>query len=120
MGDDDRFDPRAVGEKRRSGHVPRPSQTRLGSGGRIRRISARQSCLPRSRSTASLDEALSDAGFVVLALPSHGVRSVLVAASVRVGSDVPVLSLSKGLEEHTSARVSEIVDECWPGHEVGV
>ncbi|HLX77251.1 MAG TPA: NAD(P)H-dependent glycerol-3-phosphate dehydrogenase [Acidimicrobiales bacterium] len=77
--------------------------------------------LPASlRSTSSLDDALDGADLVIVALPSHGVRSVLSAANHRPGSQVPVLSLSKGLEEHTSARVTEIVEECWPGHDLGV
>ena len=77
--------------------------------------------LPASlRSTSSLDDALDGADLVIVALPSHGVRSVLSGANRRPGSEVPVLSLSKGLEEHSSARVTEIVEECWPGHDLGV
>lgn len=77
--------------------------------------------LPASlRSTASLDDALGDSDVVVVAVPSHGVRSVLLSANVKLGDDVPVLSLAKGLEEHSAARVTEIVDQCWPGHAVGV
>jgi glycerol-3-phosphate dehydrogenase (NAD(P)+) len=72
------------------------------------------------RSTSSLEDALRDAEFVVIALPSHGVRAVLSSAARWVPAGVPVLSLSKGLEEGTMARISEIVNECWPGHPVGV
>ncbi|MGP8163638.1 MAG: NAD(P)H-dependent glycerol-3-phosphate dehydrogenase [Acidimicrobiales bacterium] len=72
------------------------------------------------RATSFLDDALGDAELVVIALPSHGVRAVLTAAARSLPAGVPVLSLSKGLEEGTMARISEIVDECWPGHPVGV
>ena len=72
------------------------------------------------RSTASLADALSGTELVVVALPSHGVRATLVAAGGAVPRGVPVLSLSKGLEEMTAARISEVVAECWPGHRVGV
>jgi glycerol-3-phosphate dehydrogenase (NAD(P)+) len=72
------------------------------------------------RATSSLAEALDGAGLVVIALPSHGVRAVLMAATGLVPGGVPVVSLSKGLEEGTMARISEIVEECWPGHPVGV
>jgi glycerol-3-phosphate dehydrogenase (NAD(P)+) len=74
----------------------------------------------RLQATASLADALSDAEFVVLAVPSHGVRAVLTSAARFVPASVPVLSLTKGLEERTMARITEIVDECWPGHPVGV
>ena len=74
----------------------------------------------RLRATSSVAEALGGAELVVIALPSHGVRAVLGAAAGEVPAGVPVLSLSKGLEEGTMARISEIVDACWPGHPVGV
>lgn len=45
---------------------------------------------------------------------------MLSAAAGVVPAGVPVLSLSKGLEQGSMARVSEIVDECWPGRPVGV
>ncbi|HXZ82511.1 MAG TPA: NAD(P)H-dependent glycerol-3-phosphate dehydrogenase [Acidimicrobiales bacterium] len=72
------------------------------------------------RATSSLEDALREAEFVVIALPSHGVRTVLSAAAGSVPAGVPVLSLSKGLEQETMARISQIVEECWPGHAVGV
>ncbi len=70
--------------------------------------------------TASLVEALQAADFVVLAIPSHGLRQVLVEGAPFVGPHATVLSLTKGLEEHTMARMSEVVGECWPGCPVGV
>ena len=77
-------------------------------------------CRRRSRATASLAEALWEADVVVLAIPSHGLRQVLVEASPFVRPHATVLSLTKGLEEHTMARMSEVVGECWPGCPVGV
>jgi glycerol-3-phosphate dehydrogenase (NAD(P)+) len=72
------------------------------------------------RATNSLAEALDSAELVVLALPSHGLRRVLVEGAAFVYSHATVLSLTKGLEEHTMARMSEVVTECWPGCPVGV
>ncbi len=75
---------------------------------------------PTLRATASLAEALREVDVVVLAIPSHGLRQVLVEASPFVHPHATVLSLTKGLEEHTMARMSEVVGECWPGCPVGV
>jgi len=70
--------------------------------------------------TASLEEALEGRSLVVLAVPSHGLREVLKAGAVAVGEGAVVVSLTKGLEETTLARMTEIVAECWPGRSVGV
>jgi glycerol-3-phosphate dehydrogenase (NAD(P)+) len=72
------------------------------------------------RATAALGEALDAAEVVVLAIPSHGLRRVLVEAAPHVHPHAIVLSLTKGLEEHTMARMTEVVAECWPGCPVGV
>lgn len=72
------------------------------------------------RATASLMEALGSNDVVVLAVPSHGLRQVLVEAAPYVRPRATVLSLTKGLEEHTMSRMSEVVAECWPGCPVGV
>lgn len=70
--------------------------------------------------TSSLAEALDGASLVVLAVPSHGVRAVLQASAHMIAEGVPVLSLSKGLEENTLYRMTEVVRECWPGRPLGV
>ena len=59
--------------------------------------------------THSLDAALSGAGMVVLAVPSHGLRHVLDGASAFVSADALVVSATKGLEEQTLLRMSEVV-----------
>ncbi|MCU1489153.1 MAG: hypothetical protein JWM85_558 [Acidimicrobiaceae bacterium] len=77
--------------------------------------------LPGSlRATASLEEALAGATLVVVAVPSHGLRSVLAAAESPPPPEVPVLSLAKGLEESGLSRPSEVIAECWAGNEVAV
>jgi len=70
--------------------------------------------------TSTLEEALGGASFVVLAVPSHGVRAVLEEAAGFVDRDAVVLSLVKGLERVTNARTSEVVAQCWRGRPVGV
>lgn len=71
-------------------------------------------------STSSLEEALGGAEVVVMAVPSHGFREILAAAAPWLRSGVPVISLTKGLEQGTLRRMTEIVAEVVPGRPVGV
>ncbi|MGH9003777.1 MAG: NAD(P)H-dependent glycerol-3-phosphate dehydrogenase, partial [Acidimicrobiia bacterium] len=75
---------------------------------------------PRLRATASLEEAASAADVLVMGVPSHGFRSVLEAAEPHVRPWVPVVSLTKGLEQGTHYRMTEIIDEVMPGHPAGI
>ncbi len=70
--------------------------------------------------TADLEEAVTGAGCVVAAVPSHGVRDVFRRAARVAAPDVMVVSAAKGLERGTLYRVSEIVGQEWPGAAVGV
>lgn len=70
--------------------------------------------------TSELAEALSAADLVVVAVPSKGFRDVLDAGSPYVGADSVVLSLTKGLEHGSLARMTEIVAESWSGRLAGV
>lgn len=71
---------------------------------------------PEVRATASLEEALAGAEVVVMAVPSHGFRAVLEAAAPLVRDDTPVVSLTKGVEQGTLRRMTEIVAEVLPSH----
>jgi glycerol-3-phosphate dehydrogenase (NAD(P)+) len=71
------------------------------------------------RATASVAEAVEGAEVVVMAVPSHGFRDVLVAAAPFVGAGVPVVSLAKGLERGTHRRMTEVIGEVLPGHPAG-
>jgi glycerol-3-phosphate dehydrogenase (NAD(P)+) len=68
------------------------------------------------RATPDLAGACADAAVVVMAVPSHGFRAVLADAAPAIGSEVPVISLAKGVEQGTRARMTEIVAEVLPGH----
>lgn len=77
--------------------------------------------LPRAlRATASLEEAVSGAALVIMAVPSHGFRAVLGELAPHMGAHTPVLSLAKGLEQGTQLRMTEVVAEVAPGHPAGV
>jgi glycerol-3-phosphate dehydrogenase (NAD(P)+) len=68
----------------------------------------------RLRPVDALDAALRDARVIVLAVPSHGLRHVLRAAAPSVDADALVVSATKGLEETTLLRMSEVVAAEWP------
>ncbi len=72
------------------------------------------------RATASLDEAVAGAALVIMAVPSHGFRTVLTELSGSIPADAPVLSLAKGLEQGTHLRMTEVVAQVVPGHLAGV
>jgi len=74
----------------------------------------------RLEASASLADTVSTADVVVMAVPSHGFRGVLAEAAAHVRPWVPVVSLSKGLEQGTLLRMSEVANEVMPGHPVAV
>jgi glycerol-3-phosphate dehydrogenase (NAD(P)+) len=53
----------------------------------------------------------------VLGVPSHGLRAVLTEASAYVGPKVPIVSLAKGIEQGTLARMTEVVCSVLADHE---
>jgi glycerol-3-phosphate dehydrogenase (NAD(P)+) len=71
--------------------------------------------LPASISAAVEPAAvLSQAELVVLALPAQTLRSNLSAWGASVPDQVPVVSLAKGLEQQTGARMSQVVAAALP------
>ena len=71
---------------------------------------------PSLCATSSLDEACSGAGAVVMGVPSHGFRDVISAAAPSIAADAAVLSLSKGIEQHTLARMTEVIADVLDDH----
>ncbi|HZN14618.1 MAG TPA: NAD(P)H-dependent glycerol-3-phosphate dehydrogenase [Acidimicrobiales bacterium] len=71
-------------------------------------------------STASLEEALDGADLVVMGVPSHGFRAVLRDLAPFMREGVPVLSLTKGVEQDTLKRMTEVIGDELPGHPAGV
>ena len=70
--------------------------------------------------TADLDEALAGAAVVLMAVPSHGFRAILQQAAPWIPAGTPVVSLTKGLEEGSLKRMTEVVAEVAPGRPPGV
>lgn len=75
---------------------------------------------PTLAGTASLEEAVTDAAFVVMGVPSHGFRTILTDVVPHLGSDVPIVSLTKGVEQASLKRMTEVIAEVAPGHPAGV
>ena len=59
--------------------------------------------------TASLAEAVAGAGLVVAAVPSHGLRSVMGAVAPSLAASAVVVSATKGIEEGSLLRMSEVI-----------
>lgn len=66
--------------------------------------------------TGDLEAALRDAEVVVMGVPSHGYREVLSQAAAVVPIDAAILSLSKGIEQGTLKRMTEVTREELPDH----
>lgn len=72
------------------------------------------------KATTSLKEAVKDADVIVMGVPSHSFRHVLEEAKPYIRPWVPIVSLSKGLEQGTRMRMTQIIETVMPGHPAGV
>lgn len=75
----------------------------------------------RLRLTADLAQALDDPELVVMAVPTHGTRPIIREAARYLRPGATVVSATKGIEQDTLFRVSEILEqELGPAVKVGV
>lgn len=65
----------------------------------------------RIRVTAKVSEAVSGCSHVLLAIPSHSLRETAKLAKEFIGSAVPVISATKGLDEQTLQTMSQVIAE---------
>lgn len=72
------------------------------------------------RATSSLEEAARGAALIIMAVPSHGFREVLRDLSAHTDVGTPVLSLTKGLEQGTQLRMTQVIEQVLPGSPSGV
>jgi glycerol-3-phosphate dehydrogenase (NAD(P)+) len=70
--------------------------------------------------TASLEVALAGAPIVIAAVPSHGMRHVLSEARPFLAREAIVVSATKGLEQGSLERMSQVVADVLPAHPVAV
>lgn len=72
---------------------------------------------PRLAATHELEAAVEPATVVAMAVPSHAFREIYRRVGEVRGEAVPVVSLSKGLEQDTLMRMTEVMrDEGLPAH----
>jgi glycerol-3-phosphate dehydrogenase (NAD(P)+) len=64
---------------------------------------------PALAPTASLAEGLARAQFVIVAVPSHGLRAVVRAAAPQIAADAILVSATKGIETDSLQRMSEVI-----------
>ncbi|MEX1133306.1 MAG: NAD(P)H-dependent glycerol-3-phosphate dehydrogenase [Acidimicrobiia bacterium] len=64
--------------------------------------------------TADLGAAVEGSSAVVMAVPSHGFRKIYSRVAGHLAEEVPVLSLTKGIEQDTLATMTQIVAETSP------
>ena len=69
------------------------------------------------RTTSNTEDAVDGAEAVIMAVPSHGFREVFDGISAFIRPDVPIVSLTKGIEQSTTMRMTEIVREEAPEHD---
>jgi glycerol-3-phosphate dehydrogenase (NAD(P)+) len=72
---------------------------------------------PALQATTDLAAALRGAEVVFMATPSQHYRSVLEQAAGHIPSTVPFVSLTKGIEDGTLLRMSEVATEVLAGHD---
>jgi len=75
---------------------------------------------PALRSTTDLVEAVEQADVIVMGVPSQGFRSALELVAPHVRAWVPVVSLTKGLEQGTRLRMTQLINQVLPGHPAAV
>jgi glycerol-3-phosphate dehydrogenase (NAD(P)+) len=66
---------------------------------------------PDIHPTSSLELALNDAQFVVVAVPSHGVRHVVRMAAASLAPHAVIVSATKGLEADSHQRMSQVIGD---------
>jgi glycerol-3-phosphate dehydrogenase (NAD(P)+) len=66
---------------------------------------------PSLAATPDLAKALHGAGVMVMAVPSHAFRDVFRRAVEHLEAGAPVVSLTKGVEQASQARMTEIMAE---------
>jgi glycerol-3-phosphate dehydrogenase (NAD(P)+) len=71
------------------------------------------------RASTDLEEVVAGAEAIAMAVPSQFYRSVLEAARGAIPADAPFLSLSKGIEEGSLKRMSQVATEVLGGDRPG-
>ncbi|MFB3919817.1 MAG: NAD(P)H-dependent glycerol-3-phosphate dehydrogenase [Candidatus Velamenicoccus archaeovorus] len=76
--------------------------------------------IPRSLNITADISCLEGAGLVVAAVPSKYLRNVLMRGRDFVAPLTPVVSVIKGIEDHTLMRMTEVIREVWASKRIVV
>jgi glycerol-3-phosphate dehydrogenase (NAD(P)+) len=72
---------------------------------------------PELVATTSIERAIGRSDVVVMGVPSHGYRMVLEQAAPLLAPETPILSLTKGIEQPTLMRMTEVTFDVLPNHD---
>lgn len=76
--------------------------------------------IPRGLDITSEISCLKDAGLVVAAVPSKYLRGVLLRGRNFIAPQTPVVSVIKGIEDHTLLRMTEVIRQVWGSRHIVV
>ena len=68
--------------------------------------------------TADLEQAVKRAELLIVGVPTSAVRATMEEVAPWVHPWIPIVSLSKGLEQKTLLRMTQVIGESLPGHPV--
>ena len=66
------------------------------------------------RASTDLEEVLAGSELVVSATPSHATRDVMGRAVKHLPRNVPIITVSKGIENQTLLTMTELLEDCLP------
>ncbi|WP_315118087.1 NAD(P)H-dependent glycerol-3-phosphate dehydrogenase [uncultured Clostridium sp.] len=66
----------------------------------------------------NMEEAINGSKYVVLSVPSNAIREVSKSLKSYINEDVIIINVSKGIEEHTGKRLSQVIQEELPENHV--
>jgi glycerol-3-phosphate dehydrogenase (NAD(P)+) len=75
---------------------------------------------PETLATSDAEEALTGAGLVLVAVPSHFVEAVIEKTKGGIHTQATLVSATKGLEPRDGRRISVLLGDLLPGHPVAV
>ena len=67
--------------------------------------------------TSDANEAIDGAEAVLVAVPSHGYRATFASFAPALPAGIPLISLTKGIEQETLATMTRVMAEEAPGHD---
>ncbi len=59
----------------------------------------------------NIEEAINGSDYIVLSVPSHVIRKMCKSIKGKVPKEVPIISIAKGIEEHSDKRLSVVIEE---------